>query len=433
MRLFPGARRQTVVGARSHRNVAVATALVVAAAVAGPVAYAEGHHDGTGHLHHQQHQVHGQIKQVAGDLDDVSSQVLRITGRLHAAESRLSVARATLVRTRKQLTSARAVETKLRAQLQVAQKRLEGAIAAVTLARNEVISQRARTVGSVVDYATEHNPSLAALHSYLSAGSLQDLNTGATAQDIIVGEEQVQLDALQTRQAELQQRQVQVEATRNQVSAHRAAAQRAVVRTRDLVLSAQATRLRVGKLVTATRSARAAAVRAKRSDLARLHRLRREEAAIKQKILAATAGDANQHVGSTHGMFLSPVANSYITSPYGWRMHPIYHYWGLHDGDDLHAPCGVPEVAVGSGKVIEQYYSDVWGNRLYLDLGRINGHGYVAIYNHISAYRSSVGEHVSRGETIALAGTTGWSTACHLHFTLMRDGATVDPAPYIGF
>ncbi|GAB3862995.1 M23 family metallopeptidase [Nocardioides maradonensis] len=433
MRLFPGARRQTVVGARPHRSVAVATTLVLAAAVAGPVAYAEGHHDGTGHLHHQQHQVHGQIKRVAGDLDDVSSQVLRITGRLRAAEGRLTVARTTLRTTQKRLGWARITEQRVQRQLQAAQKRLDGAVAAVTLARTQVIAQRARTVGSVVDYATEHNPSLAALHSYLSAGSLQDLNTGATAQDIIVGEEQVQLDALVTKQANLQQRRVQMQATRNQVRAHRAAAQRTVVRIRGLVRSAQATKVRVNRLVVTTRNARAAAVRAKRADLARLRRLHREEAAIKRKILAATAGDANQHVGSTHGMFLSPVANSYITSPYGWRMHPIYHYWGLHDGDDLHAPCGTPEVAVGRGKVIEQYYSDVWGNRLYLDLGRINGHGYVAIYNHISAYRSHVGEHVSRGETLALAGTTGWSTGCHLHFTLMRDGATVDPAPYIGF
>ncbi|HWU20247.1 MAG TPA: peptidoglycan DD-metalloendopeptidase family protein [Nocardioides sp.] len=433
MRLFPGARRQTVVGARSHRNVAVATALVLAAAVAGPMAYAEGHHHGTGHLHHQQHQVHGQIKRVAGDLDDVSSKVLRITTRLHVAEGRLKVARTTLVRTQRRLTSARAVEKRLQSQLRTAQTRLERATAAVTVARQQVVVQRAVTAGSVIDYATEHNPSLAAVDSYLSAGSLQDLNTGATAQDVVVGEEQIQLGALQTKQADLQQRQSQVQTRRNQVRAHRVSAQRTVVRIHGLVLSAAATKKRVKTLVVTTRSARAAAVRAKRADLAKLHRLRREEAAIKQKILAATAGDSNHHVGSTHGMFVSPVANSYITSPYGWRMHPIYHYWGLHDGDDLHAPCGTPEVAVGSGKVIEQYYSDIWGNRLYLDLGRINGHGYVAIYNHISAYRSHVGERVSRGETIALAGTTGWSTGCHLHFTLMRDGATVDPAPYIGF
>ncbi|GAB4012018.1 M23 family metallopeptidase [Nocardioides ultimimeridianus] len=433
MRLFPGARRQTVVGARSHRSVALATTLVLAAAVAGPVAYAEGHHDGTGHLHHQQHQVHGQIKQVAGDLDDVSSQVLRITTRLRVAQGRLTVARTTLARTRRQLTSARVVEQRLQGQLRTAQQRLEGAIAAVTVARNQVVVQRAITAGSVIDYATEHNPSLAAVDSYLSAGSLQDLNSGATAQDIVVGDEQIQLQALQTKQADLQQRRVQVQTTRNQVRAHRASAQRTVVRIRGLVRSAAATQQRVRKLVVTTRNARAAAVRAKRADLAKLRKLHREEAAIKRKILAATSGDANHHVGTTHGMFLSPVANTYITSPYGWRMHPIYHYWGLHDGDDLHAPCGTPEVAVGRGKVIEQYYSDVWGNRLYLDLGRINGHGYVAIYNHISAYRSHVGEQVSRGETLALAGTTGWSTACHLHFTLMRDGATVDPAPYIGF
>jgi murein DD-endopeptidase MepM/ murein hydrolase activator NlpD len=121
----------------------------------------------------------------------------------------------------------------------------------------------------------------------------------------------------------------------------------------------------------------------------------------------------------------------YITSPYGWRIHPIYHYWGLHDGTDFHAPCGTPERAADGGKVISEYYSSVWGNRLYLDLGNINGHNFTVIYNHIERYRIHTGASVTRGETLAFAGTTGWSTGCHLHFTVMRDGVAVNPMDYI--
>jgi murein DD-endopeptidase MepM/ murein hydrolase activator NlpD len=127
-----------------------------------------------------------------------------------------------------------------------------------------------------------------------------------------------------------------------------------------------------------------------------------------------------------HGPLMRPVPG-YVTSAFGWRMHPIYGYWGLHDGTDFHAPCGTPLQASGNGRVISEYYQSAWGNRLILDLGRVRGHGVAVIYNHISGYRAHTGQVVRRGETLAYAGTTGWSTACHLHFTVMVDGQPRDP------
>ena len=120
-----------------------------------------------------------------------------------------------------------------------------------------------------------------------------------------------------------------------------------------------------------------------------------------------------------------------ITSPYGWRIHPIYGYWGLHDGIDFSAPCGTPMHAGAGGTVISEYYSSVWGNRLYLDVGEVNGKRMTLIYNHISSYKARTGAHVGRGDVVAYSGTTGWSTGCHLHFTVMLDGTAVDPAPYL--
>ena len=57
----------------------------------------------------------------------------------------------------------------------------------------------------------------------------------------------------------------------------------------------------------------------------------------------------------------------------------------------------------------------------------INGKNVTVIYNHLSAYRSSVGQSVSRGQVVGLIGTTGWSTGCHTHFTVMENGTPVDP------
>ncbi len=77
--------------------------------------------------------------------------------------------------------------------------------------------------------------------------------------------------------------------------------------------------------------------------------------------------------------------------------------------------------------MISEYFQSAWGNRLILDLGRVNGHGVSVIYNHLSAYRAAQGDTVSRGETVGYAGTTGWSTGCHLHFTVMVDGKPENP------
>jgi murein DD-endopeptidase MepM/ murein hydrolase activator NlpD len=112
-------------------------------------------------------------------------------------------------------------------------------------------------------------------------------------------------------------------------------------------------------------------------------------------------------------------------------MHPIYHYWGLHDGTDFHAPCGTHLRAAGAGHVISEVWSDVYGHRLYLDLGRVNGKNMTVVYNHASSYRVGTGARVSRGETLGYAGTTGWSTGCHLHFTVLLDGNPVDPMHYM--
>ena len=87
--------------------------------------------------------------------------------------------------------------------------------------------------------------------------------------------------------------------------------------------------------------------------------------------------------------------------------------------------------AGAAGTVISEYYSSVWGNRLFLDVGRVNGKTMTLVYNHISSYTAGTGARVGRGDVVAHSGTTGWSTGCHLHFTVLLNGNPVDPAPYL--
>ena len=197
------------------------------------------------------------------------------------------------------------------------------------------------------------------------------------------------------------------------------------------------------------KAAEAMAAKAKKLDRKALAKAKRQEARIQKLIqeairkarerarerarrkAAAAAAKAN-HGGApidTNGLLMRPV-NGPVTSAYGYRVHPIYHYWGLHDGDDFGAPCGAPLAAVRNGKVLTEYYSSVWGNRLYLNVGLVNGKFITVIYNHLSRYAVGTGAVVNRGQTVGYVGTTGWSTGCHLHFTVMENGKPVDPMKY---
>ena len=119
--------------------------------------------------------------------------------------------------------------------------------------------------------------------------------------------------------------------------------------------------------------------------------------------------------------------NGPVTSPYGYRVHPIYGYYSLHDGVDFGAGCGQPLYSAGSGRVIQRYFSSVWGNRMIIDNGYARGVGLGTIYNHATSYIVGVGQHVRRGQVIGYVGTTGWSTGCHLHFTVMVNGRPTNP------
>jgi murein DD-endopeptidase MepM/ murein hydrolase activator NlpD len=164
-----------------------------------------------------------------------------------------------------------------------------------------------------------------------------------------------------------------------------------------------------------------------------LQRLQREEQRIKQRILAQARRAARSHGGfnGATGGFLDRPVPGIVTSPFGYRRHPIYGYWGLHDGTDFRVGCGEPLHASASGHVISRYYSSVYGNRLYVGVGMVNGKYLTVVYNHLSGYAVGSGQDVARGQVIGYAGNTGWSTACHLHFTVLANGQPVNPMNYM--
>ena len=134
--------------------------------------------------------------------------------------------------------------------------------------------------------------------------------------------------------------------------------------------------------------------------------------------------------GRLPGLLTRPVPGA-VGSGFGMRLHPIFGEWRLHDGVDLSAGCGTPVRAAADAKVASVSRDPASGNRLELDHGQVGGHHLVTIYLHAQGFSVRAGSSVRRGQVVGHVGSTGWSTGCHLHFTVELDGSYADPERFL--
>lgn len=130
--------------------------------------------------------------------------------------------------------------------------------------------------------------------------------------------------------------------------------------------------------------------------------------------------------------FLWPTEGG-VSSPFGWRVHPILGYRKFHNGADIGGACNNPIYAAQSGTVVRTGtgYSGGAGNNVRIDHGDIDGRNIQTAYLHMTRFVVRSGQDVKKGELIGFVGSTGLSTACHLHLSLYKDGAGSDPLEYV--
>ena len=127
------------------------------------------------------------------------------------------------------------------------------------------------------------------------------------------------------------------------------------------------------------------------------------------------------------GIFGAPLSSLTVTSPYGYRVHPITKTRRLHAGTDFGIGCGTPIYASQSGTVTFAGWEGTGGKSTYINHGTINGSKWQTTYRHQSQFKVSVGASVQKGQVIGLVGSTGGSTGCHLHFEVWQNGKTINP------
>jgi murein DD-endopeptidase MepM/ murein hydrolase activator NlpD len=122
-----------------------------------------------------------------------------------------------------------------------------------------------------------------------------------------------------------------------------------------------------------------------------------------------------------------PVRAGYISSYFGRRVDPFNGEWRHHRGLDFSGKAGTEIVSVASGVVTWSGARAGYGRMVEVT----HGNGYVTRYAHNARNLVAVGDHVQKGDTIALIGSTGRATGPHLHFEVWHKGRPVDPGRYI--
>lgn len=149
---------------------------------------------------------------------------------------------------------------------------------------------------------------------------------------------------------------------------------------------------------------------------------KKKEEEAKQRQYKVTSRGGNYSRASSQGTRFPLASYVYVSSPYGQR-------WGkLHTGIDLAASSGTHVYAWKSGTVTLSSWAGGYGNCILVK----HSDGTTSRYAHLSGYNCSVGDKVAAGELIGYVGSTGNSTGPHLHFEVIINGSTVNPAPYLG-
>lgn len=130
--------------------------------------------------------------------------------------------------------------------------------------------------------------------------------------------------------------------------------------------------------------------------------------------------------GST-GAMIWPTEAREITSPFGWRTHPVFGSQRFHSGIDIGADYGDTVSAADGGVVIFADWMGGYGKAVIIE----HGNGISTLYAHNSQLLVSEGQRVRKGEAISRVGSTGYSTGPHLHFEVRQDGTPVSPMGYL--
>jgi murein DD-endopeptidase MepM/ murein hydrolase activator NlpD len=418
---------------RDHR-ARLALAALVSSALLGPVNFGQPAR-ADDRLHQRQEDTANRLKGARQNFDSASKTLVKATAALRQARNQLAEARATLGTRRADLTVAQVANRQAQDDLAEANRRLSDAHSRIRSSRARSEALQLEWKQQVVSEYESGGVALGALSTMLGGtdpAALMEHMAGLDAvddtYDATLSRATASLTLLDVFEKELSVAQaevrVRVDETEQRLQVL-AAAEAAAEEARDRVVGLVARREDAAATAARVRARDAVQVRRLQAEQAGIERLlRRRAAAAEAKAKAAAA--ATPRDPTPDGGWAWP-APGWVSTPFGWRTHPIYGYRSFHNGIDIAAACGTPVRAPLAGTVLSTYFQSAYGNRVLLDHGAPDGVGTATEYNHLQRWVVTPRQRVSRGQIVGYVGNTGWSTGCHLHFTTYRSGQPVDP------
>jgi murein DD-endopeptidase MepM/ murein hydrolase activator NlpD len=393
--------------------------LLVLGTVAGLPAAAS---DSVSKLQHRQ-------QQVAARHDHLENQIRRIDQVKTGLLARIDALDAGLARAQSKVHSLNSHIGRLDARIAATRTRLRAAVHRLnrvtaqlqSILRNLDARTRAFTARAIAAYKAGPTAGVDAL---LSSQSFGDLVDGYTYYQSVLASDTKMIHRIQALRSATESHRSAVESQRNRILAAKIKLQtdrRSLERERARKRSA----LHSFRTLLAQKHAAVAQIENRKAQLEQaIAENARESAAIESLLQAANGQSGPGARGS--GQLLWPAVGP-ITSPFGWRVHPIFHTREFHPGIDIGAPYGSTVSAADAGVVEFAGTMSGYGNVLVID----HGSGLATLYGHLSAYSVTAGQSVGRGAPIANVGCTGWCTGPHLHFEVRLFGHPVDPIPYL--
>jgi murein DD-endopeptidase MepM/ murein hydrolase activator NlpD len=273
----------------------------------------------------------------------------------------------------------------------------------------------------------------ATLDGLLSSSSFSDLIDKAAYYESAMDADAELISEIEVLEAEVDYQRSLVEEKKDQIIADKAQLEsdrRAVASVRQERVAA----LRAQRAVITEKKSLLVGLRSKQRRLNEIEAQLQQDsdsitALLERRAAAAAAAQSGgqSFSGVETGAQLLWPANGPLTSPFGYRVHPIFGTTRMHTGIDIGAPYGSPVFAADNGTVAFVGTMSGYGNVIAVD----HGGGFATTYNHLSAFYVSNGQVVKRGSQIGAVGCTGYCTGPHLHFEVRIDGTPVDPLPYL--
>lgn len=342
-------------------------------------------------------------------IEDVSAKLKQIQADLDAANARLQ--------------SIQTKQAEINAQIAQTQNEIVK-MEAYLKTRQDVLDRRVRAIYM--------HGQLNYLEVILGANSFSDFANRVELLKRVIRSDYNLILEIQKQKAAIEAKKAQLEEDKRQLDALAAEAEK----TRQEIAKKKAEQQ---KVLDAAKSNKAAAAQMEQDLNAQLASVRN---LIQQRLAAAEAarqaaqqqaasddegggGSDDNYVQGTGAMGWP--CSGPITSPFGYRTHPIFGTTIFHAGIDIGVDYGTPIHAADSGVVVYSGWISGYGNAVIID----HGGGISTLYGHNQSLAVSEGQSVSKGSVIAYAGSTGNSTGPHCHFEVDVNGSPVNPMGYL--